>query len=355
MALLRSDRDAGAERGTVRRAWAAPLGLATLMFLGGCVLFDGMGGGGEEGFLFSHRLHAEQASLECGDCHGGWDDSDDPGMPRQAQCALCHAELDADKPPERQVASLFVDGEFRAAHARLQSDEIVFSHRSHAARDPQCTGCHADVAANDGITAEPGGLRMSMDTCLACHAAGAGPQLADCAACHLEIRAGVAPPSHRANWTRYHGTVVRGRSSERSDLCSLCHQESECTTCHHIQLPANHNNYWRRRGHGLTASMDRDSCQTCHDRDVCDRCHSEVRPLSHVGPWGEPQDRHCLACHEPLRATTCSTCHAATPSHDMATPLPPDHVPSMDCRLCHGQGQPLPHVDNGQTCTSCHR
>jgi hypothetical protein len=30
-------------------------------------------------------------------------------------------------------------------------------------------------------------------------------------------------------------------------------------------------------------------------------------------------------------------------------------VPSMNCRLCHGAGVPLPHVDNGSDCNSCHR
>jgi hypothetical protein len=39
----------------------------------------------------------------------------------------------------------------------------------------------------------------------------------------------------------------------------------------------------------------------------------------------------------------------------MATPLPPDHNAGMNCRMCHGNGQPLPHVDNGQQCTSCHQ
>jgi hypothetical protein len=101
--------------------------------------------------------------------------------------------------------------------------------------------------------------------------------------------------------------------------------------------------------------MDRESCATCHDSDSCDRCHDEIRPQSHVGMWGEPRDRHCLACHEPLRGESCAVCHEATPSHDQATPLPPDHLPGMNCRMCHGNGQPLPHEDNGQTCTSCHR
>jgi hypothetical protein len=333
--------------------WAALVG--ALLCLAGCVLVDSLVQA-ERPFAFSHRLHVGEKGLACADCHGSWDDSEDPGMPRAAQCALCHSKLDAEKPPELRVASLFEGDRFHAARAGAQSAEIVFSHQKHASRQ-ECAACHAEVESDDGTLAKRGAeLRTSMDACLACHAASSGPARSDCAACHTEIRAGVAPPSHLANWTRYHGTFVRGRLvGERSDQCALCHQAAECTTCHQIEPPVNHNNYWRRRGHGLTASMDRDSCETCHDVDSCDRCHDEIRPQSHVGSWGEPQDRHCLACHEPVRSQSCGVCHATTPSHDQATPLPPDHVPSMNCRQCHGNGQPLPHVDNGQTCTSCHR
>jgi hypothetical protein len=319
-------------------------------------MFAGDGGGGEKPFAFSHRLHAEKASLECTDCHAGAEDTEEPGMPSAAQCALCHRNLDEQKPPDRHVATLFADAGVKAAHAGRQSDEIVFSHQAHVERGLECSACHAEVANDDGELAQRGlDMRMSMDTCLDCHASTKGPPEADCAACHVEIRAGVSPPSHRANWTRYHGSIVRARSSERTDQCALCHKPSECVSCHHIVLPESHTNYWRRRGHGLTASMDRASCMTCHDTDSCERCHDEIRPLNHTGAWGAPRDRHCLGCHEPLRGQTCAVCHDGTPSHALATPLPADHNPGMNCRMCHGNGQPLPHEDNGQTCTSCHR
>jgi hypothetical protein len=337
------------------RARLAGVGVLVLLTLAGCILVDALVQS-ERPFTFSHRVHVEGEGLDCGDCHASWEDSDDPGMPSAPQCALCHADLDAEKPPALQVASLFEGTVFRATRAGRQDDEILFSHQSHATRGLECAACHAEVANDDGELAVRGAeLRLSMDDCLACHAASVGPGPSDCAACHTDIRVGVAPPSHRANWTRYHGTLVRGRLDSRAEQCSLCHQQSECTTCHQIEQPVSHNNYWRRRGHGLTASMDRESCQTCHDPDSCNRCHEETTPLSHTGSWGEPRDRHCLACHEPLRSSSCGVCHEATPSHDLATPLPPDHLPGMNCRMCHGNGQPLPHVDNGQQCTSCHR
>jgi hypothetical protein len=346
-------KDDSAHRAAWRRLTLLP-GILALLTLAGCILAGALDTK-ERPFGFSHRTHLADNGLECADCHSRWEDEEDPGMPRSAQCALCHAELDAKKPPERQVASLFEDGKYKVIAAGRQSEEILFSHKNHAARATECNACHAEVARDEGDLASRGAaLRMSMDGCLECHERTTGPRQSDCAACHVEIRAGVSPPSHRSNWKRYHGGVVRGRSQERTDQCALCHKPSECVNCHSIELPESHNNYWRRRGHGLQASMDRSSCDTCHQEDSCQRCHEEIRPASHVGSWGEPTDQHCVACHEPLRNNTCGVCHSGTPSHESATPLPPDHNPAMNCRQCHGHGQPLPHKDNGQTCTSCH-
>src|SRR6185503_5669133 len=103
------------------------------------------------------------------------------------QCALCHADIDAKKPKELQVASLFEGESFRAAHASREADEIQFSHLSHATRGLDCTACHAEVARDEGTLAgRSAELRMSMETCLACHDTSAGPRESDCAACHAE-------------------------------------------------------------------------------------------------------------------------------------------------------------------------
>jgi hypothetical protein len=338
-----------------RRRWARFAGLAALLCLAGCLLSESFHHA-KGPLTFSHRAHLEgKAALQCADCHPRWDEEDDPGMPSTAQCSLCHDQLDDEKPPERHASVLFDGDQVRATHAGAQTAEISFSHKSHATRGLDCTACHADLVRDDGTLADPGAdWKMNMDTCVSCHESSTGPALSDCASCHVEIRVGVPPPNHRAEWMRYHGSVARSRSSERTDQCALCHQPSSCVQCHNVQMPENHNNYWRRRGHGLTATMDRAGCMTCHESDSCRRCHEEIRPQSHVGSWGAPQDRHCVSCHEPLRGQSCAVCHDGTPSHDQATPMPPDHTPAMNCRMCHGNGQPLPHVDNGQSCTSCH-
>jgi hypothetical protein len=139
-----------------------------------------------------------------------------------------------------------------------------------------------------------------------------------------------------------HGQAVRAASQALADRCSLCHTESTCTTCHQESPPENHNNFWRIRGHGIAAQMDRGNCATCHRADSCDRCHAEVLPQNHGGRF-------------PLQSNGCIVCHKGTPSHALATPLPPSHNPGMNCRQCHGVDQPLPHVDNGANCTMCHQ
>jgi hypothetical protein len=71
--------------------------------------------------------------------------------------------------------------------------------------------------------------------------------------------------------------------------------------------------------------------------------------------FGSPQNTHCLSCHLPLQGEGCFTCHKGTPSHQTAAPMPANHLPSMNCRQCHGLTAPLPHPDNGSLCTACHK
>jgi hypothetical protein len=151
-----------------------------------------------------------------------------------------------------------------------------------------------------------------------------------------------------------HGRVARAHSEATADRCVLCHTESTCSACHQVQAPDNHTNYWRERGHGITAMIDRENCQACHEPMSCERCHADVKPRNHVGNWGAPHDTHCLVCHQPLSQEGCVACHATAKSHLLAAPKPSDHYPGMDCRACHGLSQPLPHVDNGDDCNACH-
>jgi hypothetical protein len=191
-----------------------------------------------------------------------------------------------------------------------------------------------------------------MDKCTQCHASTMTSN--ECGTCHREIRQDKPPQTHAHTWTKSHGQAVRFPTGEMNDRCSLCHTESTCATCHAEQAPENHNNFWRIKGHGIEAELDRAGCAVCHRPDTCVRCHSDTLPLSHTGSFGAPRDTHCVSCHFPLADNGCVICHKGTPSHALATPLPDTHNPGMNCRQCHGVTQPLPHVDDGSSCTMCH-
>jgi hypothetical protein len=270
---------------------------------------------------------------------------------------LCHEEIDADKPREKTVAAFLVDGKPTWLRARpdVYSDEmeVKFSHARHIEAEVDCDACHAAVMEDKG----PGlRIRGGKVSCMQCHAK---TKLGnDCAVCHRTLRVDQPPRDHGVGWKRMHGAhserMIKGTGET---TCAQCHQEQSCTGCHQTEKPADHTNYWRQRGHGVMVSLDRSRCATCHRSDFCNRCHMHTEPRSHRGAWGSPQNTHCNACHLPLQGTGCYTCHKATPSHLQATPMPPGHLPSMNCRQCHGPGltAPLPHFDPGTTCTSCHK
>jgi len=330
------------------------LALAAMAITGaGCVLLARVAPQAPR-FAFPHAVHVEEG-LECADCHPGTPETDEPGMPAQAQCRLCHEDIDEEKPPEKRIAALFAPpaqgGAFLAVHAARVDPEVIFSHARHAAAVEDCAACHAGIAESVRIGPE---MHLSMDDCMACHASMGAPN--ECATCHTEIRTDVAPATHAENWTKVHGQFVRWPSEELADRCVLCHTESTCTSCHADTPPENHNHFWRIRGHGIAAEIDRDNCATCHRPDSCEACHAEALPRSHHGMWGAPRSTHCVSCHFPLGSDACVTCHKGTPSHATATPMPPWHNPGMDCRMCHGPGlgQPLPHADNGSSCVMCH-
>jgi len=337
-----------------RKAWGTVLGLV-LLGIAGCAVIEELWPGTDE-LAFSHRLHVEEQGLACEDCHGSWETSDEPGMPDRETCGLCHEAVDEEKEPEDRIDVLFDEtGAFRAKHVTVLPDDVYFSHQAHAVdHGLVCSQCHGEVITGDRVDEDD---TITMADCSACHADRQVASPSECATCHRTIDRSWVPPSHAEGWTQLHGQVARADDTEvTSNRCALCHTDSTCFQCHQEEMPRDHNNYWRIRGHSLASAIDRDRCWTCHRTDFCERCHSETQPRSHMGAWGSPSDRHCIACHFPLSSESCYTCHKAAPSHDQAPPKPSWHTPGMNCRQCHGTGSlPLPHPDSGTDCNFCHR
>jgi hypothetical protein len=306
------------------------------------------------GPMFSHQLHATVIKLDCALCHNGAASADRAGMPPAELCLVCHGHEAPDVGrPAPEVPALFEQPpRLRVHQVASLPDDVIFSHRVHVQEyGLGCADCHGDVGSSAVI---PPDSAVPKDECMGCHAERGKRN--DCAACHRLIDRSWRPPSHDNAWEMRHGDVMRSGDTASANRCEMCHTETtSCRTCHEQQAPRDHTHYWRLRGHGIAVSIDRERCETCHRTDFCTTCHAETRPISHRAGYGSPQNRHCANCHFPARQAGCETCHKEPSSHLLATPLPSWHLPSMNCRACHGQGVPLPHFDSGDTCTLCHR
>ena len=302
---------------------------------------------------FPHRVHVIDNQLACTVCHGSVLSSEQPGMPPPELCAPCHDQFDGDKPMGRRVSAFFDEqSRYRTVAVSGLTSDVTFSHRQHVTGAKlDCVACHGDVASQEDVPLAP---LARMAACVDCHQQ-AGLSNA-CEQCHVEINAGWPPPSHLRNWMRGHGEVSRRDSEISADNCALCHENATgCVACHQQMPPADHDQTFRLRTHGLRASIDRGRCAVCHTQDGCQQCHQVTRPRSHRGGFGAPGQRHCVGCHLPVVDNGCAVCHPSAPSHELATALPADHLPSMNCRQCHGNGVSLPHPDGGHVCTACHR
>lgn len=301
---------------------------------------------------FTHLSHA---GLDCTMCHEGAETQARAGMPSKDLCMMCHEEIDAapGRPPEKKVA-WFLDAAGAPAWSAFtrQSSEIVFSHQAHAAKQVRCEACHGDMVKSPGLV--PAGMFQRMDACVACHRK-AAPGRNECRTCHTLLDRHVAPASHYQLWGKRHGICEReGTEVATANDCAMCHGRDACTTCHQTQAPDDHTNFWRLRGHGIAARVDRTRCATCHTSDGCNRCHRETAPMSHSAGWNAPRNRHCTSCHLPLsQSPGCAVCHTAIPGHAAVPPWPAWHSPALNCRSCHAAT--LRHPDNGDACTHCHR
>ncbi len=317
---------------------------------------------------FSHRVHVIDQGLDCAMCHMTEEGDSRPLPVDLAQCALCHDSLDEEQPEHKRAAAFFVvdpaAGPDAAPTPRRVlprfKDEVIFDHTSHAALlGDNCLACHVGMDESDGLDADDA---LTMASCVKCHEAEGRQDT--CAVCHTEVDIHWRPGTHGAPgaptgpgnaWMRLHGEFSRDPHPPTESDCALCHTQSSCTECHQTMQPASHDEHFRLRGHGILADLDRESCFVCHRADSCNACHQTARPISHHGAFGSPVNHHCVGCHLPLAGEGCYTCHKDTPSHRLAAPQPPDHVPGANCRLCHGVGAPLPHVDDGSNCAACHR
>lgn len=339
--------------GTTRARPGRWIALALLVFVCACQAVFGFLEAGDAGPRFPHAVHLEE--MDCSDCHDGSEDRADAGYPATTRgCMLCHEELDEGKDPDRTVAA-FVENDVPiwAGRENAYAGEVVFDHAAHYEAEVDCEACHGPQTDSGDVDLR---IRGGKNACMDCHATTERGN--DCAVCHRSLRVDVAPGDHDAMWGRAHGAHSRTMLTGTGETtCAQCHEDQSCTKCHLEEPPLDHTNFWRRRGHGLTAAIDRSKCTVCHQTDGCVRCHQTTEPMSHRGAFGPPTNRHCVSCHLSGAGQGCAVCHQSFPVHPQGERLPMNaaHMAASspgDCLTCHVG---LPHFNPGGDCRACHQ
>lgn len=361
---------------------------------------------------FDHGAHLDTGALDCTDCHPAAATSlraEDLLLPtKEEACAPCHDV----RAPERCADCH--PGPDPPRGATLPPARLHLSHRRHTEAGVACEDCHPGVP--QAALAGREHLPRERD-CVACHEA--RDVSVRCSTCHpagpdgrlrtwfpptpldepdqvpppgrADARAASARPflsgrlvprgargdAHDEDWHRTHGPAAGADPS----LCTTCHSEAECRTCHGGDLrPMRlHPDDWVSV-HGLAARGRDLDCQSCHRlQTFCRDCHRRTAVVSrgedaafafpggldfHPPGWtafrgsgGPPGPTHhsyearrdlstCASCHS---EATCVRCHAADgfgPS-----PHPPGFAAACDrlrarnpapCATCHGESFQCP-------------
>ncbi len=319
---------------------------------------------------FEHRAHVLKG-ISCVTCHSriATSDASSPlDLPGTATCIGCHATPH----DTHECSSCHGLAQTRSAVAEAKA-HLTFAHRDHKGTGPgRCTRCHESVAQGDGT------LRPAMATCLSCHEHREQWKARACSPCHTRMeQEGSRPESHIVHgpdFMRRHGV----EAASARDLCTSCHEESSCASCHggatvpalpstwHFDDPNRPDmhaaGFFAR--HSLEARMDPALCATCHrDQSECRDCHSRKHLLETSALRGSPhpadwvgtrgsENRHglearanpvsCASCHGGAGESLCVGCHrVGGPGGNPHPPAFSSRKPLSDlpCRMCHTEGR----------------
>ncbi len=298
--------------GTFRRRLPLVVGALSVLVLGS----GPVSGDGENGLVFSHKLHVLDLETECTVCHEGASTSlsgADDLLPPKSICAQCHDVEDPgacmtchrESPPSDRFS-------------RILDYSPRFSHARHLKEYPDCNRCHPGVASQEKIESPhlPG-----MTDCMACHSTQKVSNA--CLACHLPGE-DLRPEDHRLDWEHRHQDFA-GREPGR---CEECHKADMCQECHQgdnlfqRSHPANY-----EYDHAFDARGQERECSVCHETEFCVACHRDNNVVSHPvfdRNWANRSDGgahreeaesdlgSCIACHdEGEQDPICAQCHGS--------------------------------------------
>lgn len=159
----------------------------------------------QQHIAFNHRLHIEDAALECTDCHANVMAGPRAGFPPQAFCVDCH---DPEYLSEQEIAELrprlatltkHLQGveTIRWKQVHKLPEHVTFSHARHVKQAGlDCVLCHGDLARLESPPPRPA-FRLNMNWCLDCHRQRQATD--DCRACHQGSDSHQAAASSRAS------------------------------------------------------------------------------------------------------------------------------------------------------------
>lgn len=92
--------------------------------------------------VFNHKVHVEEASMDCTQCHFLRADGTFSAFPSTKDCAVCHARPLGDSKAERDFIDEYVrtGKEVKWLVYQKQPDNVFFSHAPHSQQT--CNQCH---------------------------------------------------------------------------------------------------------------------------------------------------------------------------------------------------------------------
>lgn len=281
-------------------------------------------------------LETAHASLECADCHEGFDGTTVPHRAtiEPVDCASCHEKL----------------GKTHGFHPDFLAKPFV------ATKQTRCTDCHEThgVAARKDPRSRVHSAQLAK-TCATCHAE-AARQFADSAhATALAAKRSEAPDClscHRSKITANQGEPREVKLAQ-SQLCLSCHLDNPRVAAGSV-MGTNFISSYGQSVHGKALTRGEAHAANCVD------CHGSHGMNKAMVADSAVNQLHitetCAKCHEQAAHAYAGSVHAAA--------LRLGNLDSPVCTDCHGEHSILIHTDprapvaasnlSQQVCGSCH-
>lgn len=137
----------------------------------------------DQPIAFNHRVHTNDAGIECSECHSGYATGPRSGLPSSEVCMVCHSELLTENPEEKNLLEKVQGGQPVIFRKLFHLPEhVYYSHRRHVILGKlECAQCHGDIANSDKPPIRPL-VQITMNFCIDCHAQAQVNN--DCKSCH---------------------------------------------------------------------------------------------------------------------------------------------------------------------------